>query len=156
VESLQKLIDQLAESIVMQEDPDCVASGELSAKILSAKRDLLYRVARCFAVSIKNVLNKSSLTHHSAHLIINFVIKVLSPRNVPPHKTCPVLNLQLCQVAASLFYPGKNKHYFTDLNLLFAFASNGENFDLKAFTDALIQSQEFDASRIYMLSLISA
>jgi hypothetical protein len=78
---------------VMQEDPDSVASGELSAKILAAKRDLLYRVARCFAVSIKNVLNKSSLTHHSAHLIINFVIRSLSPKKTPPHKTCPVLNL---------------------------------------------------------------
>ena len=77
----------------MQEDPDCVASGELSAKVLTAKRDLLYRVARSFAVSLKNELNKQSLTHHSAHLIINFVIKVLSPRNVPAHKTCPVLNL---------------------------------------------------------------
>ena len=42
------------------------------------------------------------------------------------------------------------------MKLLFAYASNGESFDLKVFSDALIQNQEFDASRIYMLSLISA
>lgn len=42
----------------MNEDPESIASEDLPSKILGAKRDILYRVARCFAVSLKNVLNK--------------------------------------------------------------------------------------------------
>ena len=105
---------------------------------------------------MKQWKNKS-LTYHSAHFLVQFVLRVVSPqaRQITLN-TCQMLSMQLTCVANRLFNQSYNVHFHKDCELLVSFIENAPNYDRGAVTKALMNQldSKYDYSRLYMLSLI--
>jgi hypothetical protein len=67
------------------------------------------------------------------------VLRVLSPAKIITLETDPQLNLQLCQVADSLFNTSYNTHFLNDCRVLLAFIENAPHYDRATFTKQLVQ-----------------
>lgn len=164
VDTLHKKINATSAHIVS------AATGELNPSEQLIKKELkqqLETIQHIFAACLQTWPNKS-VTHHSAHLLLSFVLRVVSPNEAalsqllcPKSRILrldshPELNLQLCVVASRIFRPGKNEQFDRGCAVLANFIETAPGFDRAAFTKALIGPTEerFDYARLRVLSLL--
>lgn len=150
VDNLHKKLMAVAEVNVMADDNVSPSKQQLFA----AEKKTLEKVSDIYASALASFNSKRGLTYHSAHLLISFVLRVLSPEKLITLETNPALNLQLCQVANQLFNPSYNNHFLHDCQILFSFIEHAPNFDRESLTKALCAETSYHHSRLYILSLI--
>jgi len=90
VENLHKKLEKVAESIVMSSDPDVVTPSK--PQLLAARKNLLQKIGTLFAEILQTELNKKALTYHASHILISFVLRVLSPEKIITLASNPTLN----------------------------------------------------------------
>ncbi len=92
MDNIHKKISSIAENVVLQES-ETVTQEEMKIKVKDAQKAILLKIAQLFAALLRTSCNKIGLTHHSAHLIINFVIRVLQSSSQVSPRSCPKLNI---------------------------------------------------------------
>lgn len=95
MDNLHKKLKAVAEAIVMKDD----VVEPTKQQLLAAEKKTLEKVSDIYANVLKSFPSKRGLTYHSAHLIVSFVLRVLSPEKIITLETNPKLNLQLFMVA---------------------------------------------------------
>jgi hypothetical protein len=108
-------------------------------QLLTAEKKTLEKVGEIYAAQLEVFKSKKGLTYHSAHLLISFVLRALSPQKVIRLESNPTLDLQLVQVANQLFNPGYNIHFLRDCQVLFSFIKDAPNFSVEAMTKVLTE-----------------
>jgi hypothetical protein len=110
VDNLHKKLKSVAEAIVMADD----IVEPTKQQLLTAEKKTLEKVSEIYANVLSSFPSKRGLTYHSAHLLISFVLRVLSPEKIITLETNPKLNMQLFQVANQLFNTSYNNHFIRD------------------------------------------